>query len=168
MGGDASSSRGEQVASLYREYGPTVYRRCLRLLGDREAARDATQEVFVKVVRDIHKLEDRETALPWIYRVATNHCLNVLRDARRRGERPASDGLELAPAAPDGAPERRLARQVLSRFDLQTQAIAVGVLVDGMEREQVAGLLGISRRTVHRKLTRFLDGARAWLTRGEP
>lgn len=167
MGGDASS-RGEHVAFLYREYGPTVYRRCLRLLGDREAARDATQEVFVKVVRDIHKLEDRETALPWIYRVATNHCLNVLRDARRRGERPVSDALELAPAGPEGSPERRLARQVLSRFDLQTQAIAVGVLVDGMEREQVAGLLGISRRTVHRKLTRFLAGARAWLTRGEP
>ncbi len=168
MGGEPSSSRGEQVASLYREYGPTVYRRCLRLLGDREAARDATQEVFVKVVRDIRKLEERETALPWIYRVATNHCLNVLRDARRRGERPAADALELVPAAPEGSPERRLARQVLARFDLQTQAIAVGVLVDGMEREQVAGLLGISRKTVQRKLARFLDGARAWLTRGGP
>lgn len=168
MGGEPASNRGERVAALYREYGPTVYRRCLRLLGDREAARDATQEVFVKVVRDIGKLEKRETALPWIYRVATNHCLNVLRDARRRGERPAADALELVPAAPEGSPDRRLARQVLSRFDLKTQAIAVGVLVDGMEREEVAGLLGISRRTVHRKLTRFLDGARAWLTRGEP
>lgn len=168
MDGGPSSTRGEQVASLYREYGPTVYRRCLRLLADREAARDATQEVFVKVVRDIGKLADRETALPWIYRVATHHCLNVLRDARRRGLRVPADALELAPAAPDGFPERRLARQVLSRFDVQTQAIAVGVLVDGMEREQVAGLLGISRRTVHRKLTRFLEGARTWLRRGEP
>ena len=159
---------GDPIAELYRTWGPAIYRRCLRLLREPEAARDATQEVFVKVVRDIRKLEERETALPWIYRVAPNHCLNVLRDARRRGERPAADALELVPAAPEGSPERQLARQVLSRFDLQTQAIAVGVLVDGMEREQVAGLLGISRKTVQRKLTRFLDGARAWLTRGAP
>lgn len=168
MGGGPSSRDGEQVASLYRQYGPVVYRRCLRLLGDREAARDATQEVFVKVVSDLGKLSDRETALPWIYRVATHHCLNVLRDARRRGLCPASDVLDLAPAAPAALPERRLARQVLSRFDPETQAIAVGVLVDGMEREQVAGLLGISRRTVHRKLARFLERARAWLERGGP
>lgn len=163
-----ASSRGERVAFLYREYGPTVYRRCLRLLGDREAARDATQEIFVRLVRDMGKLEARETALPWIYRVATNHCLNALRDARRRGERPPDGVLEPAAAAPADPAERRLARQVLARFDTETQAIAVGVLVDGMEREEVAGLLGISRRTVHRKLARFLERARARLAGGEP
>ncbi len=139
-----------------------VYRRCLRLLGDREAARDATQEVFVKLVRDIRKLSDRETALPWIYRVATNHCLNVLREARRRGTA-SDDALDLVAGAAPSPADRRLARQVLSRFDVQTQAIAFGVLVDGMEHEELAGALGISRRTVHRKLTRFLDRARALL-----
>ena len=79
-----ASSHEQRVVSLYREYGPAVYRRCLRLLRDSEAARDATQEVFVKLLRDIEKLAARDTALPWIYRVATNHCLNLRRDARRR------------------------------------------------------------------------------------
>ena len=150
----------ERIVLLYREYGPTVYRRCLRLLADREAARDATQEVFVKLVRDIGKLGDRETAVPWIFRVATNHCLTVLRDRRRRsGERggmPVGAGTE----RPEEFAERQLARRVLSRFDPKTQAIALGVLVDGMEHEEVAGTLGISRRTVHRKLARFLARAR--------
>jgi RNA polymerase sigma-70 factor (ECF subfamily) len=168
MDDQPAPDRGERVAALYREYGPAVYRRCLRLLGDREAARDATQEVFVKVLRDMGKLAERETALPWIYRVATNHCLNALRDARRRGEHASGDALELVPEAPAAFPDRQLARQVLSRFDVQTQAIAVGVLVDGMEHEELAGALGISRRTVHRKLTRFLERARARLTRGAP
>jgi len=158
----------ERVVRLYREYGPAVYRRCLRLLRDSEAARDATQEVFVKLLRDMGKLASRDTALPWIYRVATNHCLNVRRDARRHGERAGDDALDLAPAAPMPYPERRLAREVLARFDSQTQAVAVGVLVDGMEHEELAAALGISRRTVHRKLTRFLDRARALLAGGEP
>ncbi len=169
MGAEPASSESERIVSLYRELGPVVYRRCLRLLRDRETARDATQEVFVKLVRDVDRLSDRETALPWISRVATNHCLNLLRDARRRGGGPGStdDALDLVPSAAPSFPDRQLARQVLSRFDVQTQAIAVGVLVDGMEHEEVAGALGISRRTVHRKLTRFLDRARALLGGGE-
>ena len=166
MGDGAGSSERERVVSLYRELGPAVYRRCLRLLRDREAARDATQEVFMKLVRDIDRLAERETALPWIYRVATNHCLNLLRDAKRRGEQP-TDALEVVPGAAPSFPDRQLARQVLSRFDVQTQAIAVGVLVDGMQHEEVAGALGISRKTVHRKLTRFLERAKALLAGGE-
>jgi len=160
-----------EAARLYRELGPAVYRRCLRLLGgDREAARDATQEVFVRLVRDMERLQDRETVLPWIYRVATNHCLNLRRDAGRRREE-ALEGaadLEVSARAPaDGWPDRQLAQAVLSRFDAETQAVAVGVFVDGMEHEEVARALGISRRTVSRKLGRFLENARKYLARTE-
>lgn len=167
MPGARASSHEERVVLLYREYGPAVYRRCVRLLRDREAARDATQEVFVKLLRDMGKLATRDTALPWIYRVATNHCLNLRRDARRRGEQ-GEDALDLAPVAAAPYPARRLAREVLARFDAQTQAVAVGVLVDGLEHEELASALGISRRTVHRKLARFLEGARQLLGGDEP
>ena len=158
-----------QVTRLYRELGPVVYRRCLRLLGDRAAAEDATQEVFVKLMRDMDRLKDRETVLPWIYRVATNHCLNVRRDARRRGQDGLAEDLEVVPDAradgPDAYPDRQLAQAVLSRFDAETQAVAVGVLVDGMEHEEIAAVLGISRRTVSRKLARFLENARKFIAR---
>jgi RNA polymerase sigma-70 factor (ECF subfamily) len=168
MRGETRSSEGEWIVSLYRELGPAVYRRCLRMLGDREAARDATQEVFVKLVRDMDRLENPESALPWLYRVATNHCLNAIRDARRPGVDAGDGALDAVPDAPPSHPDRQLARQVLSRFDLQTQAIAVGVLVEGMGRGEVAAELGISRRTVHRKLHRFLHRARALFGRDEP
>jgi RNA polymerase sigma-70 factor (ECF subfamily) len=158
-----------QVTRLYREFGPVVYRRCLRLLGDRAAAEDATQEVFVKLLRDVDRLQDRETVLPWIYRVAMNHCLNVRRDARRRGQDGLAEDLDIVPDArgerPDAYPDRQLAQAVLSRFDEETQAVAVGVLVDGMEHEEIASALGISRRTVSRKLSRFVENARKYLAR---
>ena len=161
----------EKVAELYKLYGPAIYRRCLRLLGDKEAARDATQEVFGKLMRDVAKLEGRDTALPWIYRVAMNHCLNYRRNAGRRGEEPMPE-LEVVEhewaGGLDAVPERQIAQQVLSRFDEKTQAIAVGVFVDGMEHEEVAQALGISRRTVSRKLDRFVTNARKYLNRSEP
>jgi len=158
----------EEASRLYREYGPAVYRRCLRLLRDREMARDATQEVFVRLVRDMGKLGDRDQVLPWIYRVATNHCLNLRRNAARHGEEALPPDLELDSPAPSATfPDRRLAQQVLSRFDRTTQAVAVGVFVDGMEHEEVASVLGISRRTVSRRLGRFLENARKYLARAD-
>ena len=162
-----------QVAELYASLGPAVYRRCLKLLRDRDEARDATQDVFMKLVRDMDRLQDRETVMPWIYRVATNHCLNVIRSRRRAGVNVSADGdaLELAPAQPSGAttyPDRALARAVLTHFDEDTQAVAVGVLVDGMEHEELARVLGVSRKTIQRRLDRFLTRARELVSRSTP
>jgi RNA polymerase sigma-70 factor (ECF subfamily) len=154
--------RGD-IAELYRTWGPAIYRRCLRLLYDTEAARDATQEVFRKALSSPEKLADAEMALPFIYRIATNHCLNERRNAGRRGETELID-LDIASEHPE-FPQRRLVQRVLARFDSRTQSIAVGVLVDGMEHEEVASALGISRKTVSRKLARFLDHARKYLER---
>jgi RNA polymerase sigma-70 factor (ECF subfamily) len=149
----------EKAAEIYRTYGPAVYRRCLKLLRDKEAASDATQEVFVKLVRDIAKLDDPAIVLPWLYRVATNHCLNVLRNKHRRGETPMD--LEVADDVVEAPfPDRHLAGTILSHFDEGTRAVAVGVLVDGMGHEELAGALGVSRKTVERRLARFLERAR--------
>jgi RNA polymerase sigma-70 factor (ECF subfamily) len=165
---EARVDRRKRAAELYATYGPVVYRRCLKLLRDREAARDATQDVFMKLVRDIERLEGPEDPLPWIYRVSTNHCLNLRRGDRRRGPAAALDE-DLAVAAPvPGYPELALARSVLARFDVATQAVAVGVLVDGMEHTEVAEALGVSRKTVQRRLDRFLARARELVGRREP
>jgi RNA polymerase sigma-70 factor (ECF subfamily) len=157
----------EEAARLYRTYGPAVYRRCLRLLRDAELARDATQDVFVQLLRQWTTATAPDLVLAWIYRVATNHCLNLLRTARRHAETP----LEVAPAAARqyGAtdPQRLVAQEILCRFDAKTQAVAVGVFVDGMEQEELARALGISRRTVSRRLDRFVTSARQYLVRGD-
>jgi RNA polymerase sigma-70 factor, ECF subfamily len=157
-----------RVSELYALYGPMVYRRCARLLDDPEAARDATQEVFLKLVRNMVKLEERETVLPWMYRVATNHCLNVRRDAPPRRDEELDDDLPLQRSRTDEYPDRALVQSVLSRFDVATQTVAVAVIVDGMHHEEVAKVLGVSRRAIERKLARFLDGARRFVAEAAP
>jgi RNA polymerase sigma-70 factor (ECF subfamily) len=157
----------DRATELYRTYGPAVYRRCLKLLRDPEAAKDATQEVFVKLLGDTDRFERMETALPWLYRVATNRCLNVLRDRRRHGEEDLGEWEVADAAAAPSYPDRQLAQAVLSSFDEGTQAVAVGVLLDGMGHEELASALGLSRKTVERRLARFLAGARK-LVAGEP
>jgi RNA polymerase sigma-70 factor (ECF subfamily) len=152
-----------RAAALYREMGPLVYRRCLRLLRDPEAARDATQEVFLRLVRGEVALEEREDLAPWLFRVATNYCLNLRRNARHRGETSMDDGVELAEPVRGDRLDAIVVQRLLARFDTTTQLIATAILVDEQEHEDVAAALGLSRRTMARKLERFIELARRHL-----
>src|SRR5436190_14639995 len=150
----------------YRRWGKLVYRRCLRLLSDKAAAEDATQEVFVRLMRHMGRLAPEGGYLPWIYKVATNHCLNALRDGARLEVRdPAT--LPAVPGETDVGTfaERELTGQLLRRFDEETRAIAVLTLVDGMSRDEVAEVLQISRKTVGRKLSKFVERSRLFIQR---
>ena len=165
LGADA----GPRAAELYERFGPAVYRRCRRLLKDEDAAADATQEVFLRLVRNGEALSTRSDLLPWLYRVASNYCYNVLRDARGRSEQALDETHEEPSHAPfHSAPDFRLVRQVLAQFDEATQAIAVGIIVEGMDAEELARQMGVSRRTISRKLDRFLAQARQFLAEGVP
>jgi Sigma-70 region 2 len=69
---------GDRADRLYQQYGPSVYRQCLRLLRDSDAAREATQAVFIGLLRDIELLQDPETALRLSYQAASTHCSRLL------------------------------------------------------------------------------------------
>jgi RNA polymerase sigma-70 factor (ECF subfamily) len=159
---------GARIEALYRELGPAIYRRCLKLLRDPAEAQDATQEVFVRAFSHLNSLRPGSTPLPWLYTLATRHCLNRLRDAGRHA-RANEESLAAEEPAPDLAhalASRNLAGRILARFDERTALIAVHHLVDGMTQEEVAAHLGISRRTVYARLTRFLEEAKALLGEG--
>ncbi|MBT5832686.1 MAG: sigma-70 family RNA polymerase sigma factor, partial [Candidatus Latescibacteria bacterium] len=69
------------VETLYNTYGPMVLRRCRHLLKDEERALDAMQDVFVRVLQRQNQLKsDYPSSL--LYRIATNICLNYIRDQR--------------------------------------------------------------------------------------
>ena len=53
----------DRLTTLYRMYGPIIYARCVRLLGDRAGAEDAIQETFVRVQRHLDKAPDSKEAL---------------------------------------------------------------------------------------------------------
>ena len=94
----------ERIQSFYERYGPMVFRRCLSLLRDEERAMDAMQETFVLLLQNEARLDlSRPSGL--LLRMATNHCLNLLRSQRRRPEDPLDALVHQIAAADD--PESR-------------------------------------------------------------
>ncbi|XZF13881.1 RNA polymerase sigma factor [Chitinophagaceae bacterium MMS25-I14] len=74
--------RGEQVAisHLYERYGHLVLGVCYKYLQHTEAAKDATQQIFIKLLDDLKKYTV-ERFKPWLFQVAKNYCLMQLRQS---------------------------------------------------------------------------------------
>lgn len=86
----------EQLITLYER---PVLRTAWRMLGDREAARDAAQEVFVRFFKYLHRFREGNRLQPWLYRIVTNVCRDISR--RRRRERAVFVDMETAQADVD-------------------------------------------------------------------
>lgn len=155
----------DRLTALYRAYGPVIYARCRRLLGDGAAAEDATQETFLRVHRHLAVADSRE-ALSWIYRIATNYCLNEIRNRKHRPELhehlPEVAGEDLERILAD----RDLAARIVERAPEKLRVAAWLHHVDGLDQGEVARVLDISRRTVVNRLAEFADNARKFVQRG--
>jgi RNA polymerase sigma-70 factor, ECF subfamily len=145
----------DRVTELYRAHGPVIYWRCLRLLGDPASAEDATQETFMRVHRYLDRTPDADEALRWIFRVATNYCLNELRARRSRPE-PHAEPPEPARGSPEQVHvDRDLVQRIAGAVPEKLRTVAWLHLVDEMTHEEVARILGISRRTVINRIAEF-------------
>lgn len=157
-------SQRERIAALYERYGRLVDSRCRFLLRDADAAQDATQEVFVKIMRNLEQFRGDASPSTWILRIATNHCLNRLASERagwRLRFRRHVEHVDEAGLRAGIDPERaRFVRQLLARFDPETQAIAIHYYVDEMTQEEISALLGRSLPTIRKRLAKFKRVAR--------
>ncbi len=154
------------VEELYRRYGYQVEARCRRLLSIGEAA-DAAQEVFVRLIRKGGSFRGDAEWMSWLYRIATNVCLNRLRSRGRRREELCAEAPPEATSA-GGQEDGVLRRQLLGllhTFDAKTQQIAVYHFVDGLSQGEIAELVGLSRVSVNKRLARFRAEARHRLER---
>ncbi len=159
--GDGASGQpagGEPLRVLYEKYGAGVYGRCVYVLKDRTKAEDAMQDVFAKALEHYASFRADASPLTWLMKIATHHCLNVLR-GERAGWRARFDQEQRARPAGHGGPQvfemRDLVRQLLGRVDLETQLAVVHYHVDEMTLEEVAALLDRSVPTIRKRLDDF-------------
>jgi RNA polymerase sigma-70 factor, ECF subfamily len=143
------------LKALYDRHARAILAHCKRLLGSAEAGEDATQEVFVRALRQSGRWPAETELEPWLFRIATNYCLNELRSRRLRAHGPP----QLAPPLASNLEARLMARSemghLFERLPKRAQEVARLTHVEGMLQHEVAEALGISRRTVVSCLTQL-------------
>ncbi|HEU4738234.1 MAG TPA: sigma-70 family RNA polymerase sigma factor [Solirubrobacterales bacterium] len=133
-------------AAIFRRYHQPLYRFCLAIVGNPEDAQDALQNTMVKVMRALPGEERRIELKPWLYRIAHNEAIDLL---RRRRETRQLDAELAAPGyglAEDAATRERLRRLLTDLGELperQRETLVMRELA-GLEFEEIGAALGTS------------------------
>ena len=147
---------------LVNEYQRVAFTVALRMLGDYEDARDATQSTFVKAFEKLASYEPSYRFFSWMYRILVNECLNVRRrrhpvdelTAERPSEMPCADAVE-------AAERHRDVKAALLGLPLHYREVIVLRHFAQMSYEEMSVALEIPMKTVKSRL----HTARVQLTR---
>lgn len=150
--GDASAF--ERLMLLHERM---VLRTAQRLLLNTEDAKDAAQEVFLKLYRNLGRFREEGDLAAWLYRITVNVCF----DSKRRSK--AAMPIDLAPESRDTAPdpektmraqqERALVISALAHLPERERAAIVLRDIEGCSTAQAAAILGSSEETVRSQIS---------------
>ncbi|MBI5548645.1 MAG: sigma-70 family RNA polymerase sigma factor [Deltaproteobacteria bacterium] len=148
------------INELYRTHGPSVHRRARELLGNDNDAREMVQEIFLSLLNDPKQFKGRSTFSTWLYSATTHRCLNRLRDQRTRA-RLIGEELQVGEAAAETGRSEAVAllRQTLARMPAELAVVAVHYYLDEMSHEEIARIVGCSRRHIGDLLVRLQEWA---------
>ena len=147
------------VEKFYKQYGPMVLRRCRYILKDEEAALDAMQDVFVKVLKKKNILNDKAPS-SLLYTIATNVCLNNLRNAKGHAESHDDSIIDRIASSEDIEEKlvtNHLIEKIFSNEKASTQTIAVLHYVDRLTLEETAEFVGLSVSGVRKRLKKLKE-----------
>ncbi len=107
----ARAGSSEAWGELYRQYAAAIFRFCRRTLPSREDAEDATMEILMKVRERLGQYDPNRPLSAWLYKVAANHCWDILRRRRVRQDLEAGEVENLPLEHPDPGQLERLVEQ---------------------------------------------------------
>ncbi len=146
-------------ARVYDDHHAGIYNLCARILEDREEARDVTQDVFIKAFSSPPAAAGDVKLRAWLYRVATNACLNIVRGRRPGGGLAEADDV---PTTDDGYEQARAAALIeksLGSLNARYRAALVLKDLHGVSGDELAEVLEVSRPAadvlVHRARASF-------------
>lgn len=150
---------------LFRRYHERLLRFAGRLSRDRELARDAVQEAWIRISRRLRRLDDPRAFRSWLFRAVRWQVLDRLK-SRRDSHVPLDEREFVAPVDDRIQQGRALAEWIAELPELEHQALHLFYL-DGLKTGEIAAVLDIPAGTVKSRLNRARNLLRALAEKGE-
>lgn len=170
----AAKGDADAFEQLVLTYQTPIYNLCLRMTGNPEDAADLSQEAFIKAWKNLAGFQFESAFSTWLYRLASNACLDFLRSMKRRPqlsltvEDDDSEAQTIDLPDPSATPEEAavakeereaLTRAMLSLDEQQRQILTLRAIND-LSYAEIAGILGVKEGTVKSRLARSRDALR--------
>lgn len=127
-----------------------MYRLAMSILCNGEDAADAAQEAICIAYQKLHTLRQKEHFKPWLLRILTNECYNIIRQRQRFTE---TESLP-EPAAPGDLEQSTELWQAVCDLSEQLRAVVVLYYYEGFSAREISGILRISEANVKTRLHR--------------
>lgn len=164
MGPDSKEKRIENMVSLYQL---PLLRLCIMYLHDEELAKDVVQETFIKAYRNLDGFRGDASEKTWLTRIAVNGCKNVYRSAWfRHIDRSVTPEMLSDRYAPADPKDDALTAAIMN-LPVKLREAALLCWLQGMNYEEAAAALGVSRQAVGSRLNRARRRLRAALEGSE-
>jgi RNA polymerase sigma-70 factor, ECF subfamily len=147
----------DALDALLRRHYDRIHALCRRMTGNEADALDAAQEALIAVAKGLHRFDGRAAFGTWVYRVATNACLDELRRRRRRPEPGLDDDLSDPPQRDhhlDATPTRVDLDAALARLPEAYRAPVVLRDLCGLDYAEIGDVLGLPGGTVRSRIAR--------------
>lgn len=151
------------ASEIYDRYSARIYNFAFRFLKNAEAAEDATQEVFVKMMRHANQFQGDAKLSTWLFSITANWCRDYLRKADNKAKE-AEDVLVTLPA-PGDSPERNLetreneqkVRKALSALTPEQREAILLSRYQGLSYAEIAQIAGCSEGAVKTRVFRAME-----------
>lgn len=152
----ARAGDAEAWGQLYREYAPAIFRFCRRAMPTREDAEDATMEIFMKLKGKLGQYDATRSFSAWLYKVAANHCWDILRRRKIRQDKETEDVESVPLEHPEPSQLEKLieqrssneVRKALEKMGARARMALVMRYYSDMSYDEIADALGVRRAFV--------------------
>jgi RNA polymerase sigma-70 factor (ECF subfamily) len=170
------SGDGDAYRVLVDRHSRSVFRLAYRMTGNEQDSEDVVQETFMRAYKQLHRWEARSSFGTWLYRIAANYSLDLVRRRKRHGEvtlnesGPGEDSQDMIHSVPSGAPgadrlmfSGRVQETVagtLNELSQQERTAFVLRHFEGQSIEEISAALGLSGNAAKHSIFRAVQKLR--------
>lgn len=158
---DAQNGKYESFNYIYKEYYTKIFILCKSILKNEEDARDATQETFLKVYKNIAGLKDIDKFNGWIKKIAINQCIMLIRKNKKINDKYYLDNEEKAFMLKDEfnleeniieKEKKEIILEIIDRLSDKKKIVITLFYFNELKINEIAEVLNISEGTVKSRL----------------
>ncbi len=146
---------------LYRRYAGKVFAKCISMLADEGQARDATQDIFIKVLLNLARFTEQSSFSTWVYSITYNYCIDMIRKKKKMPLIFTEDVVKVSTETNQELPDSVLLEmkqerleKVIDRLPPGDKAILMMKYIDDMQIREIGEVLGKTESAIKMQIMR--------------